>query len=172
MRRHLTALAVAAAVLTTGMPSALAAEAPTRPFKGWSSPAPDSYGPPVGCPAGPNWTWRYSQTGTAWFSHLGRVTVEMTHCTAGQEGWFDHGTTTLTAADGDELWMTYSGTFQLDAEINPTRSDVVLSWTITGGTGRFAGATGGGTGTALGILSGWDSETSGTWSGTIRYGAT
>ncbi|AXG14701.1 hypothetical protein [Intrasporangium calvum] len=170
MRKQLTALAVGAAVLTTGLPSAAAAEGPARPLKGWSAPAPDAYGPPVDCPEGTS--WRYGQTSTGWFSHLGRVTVTVTHCTYALEGRFDHGATILTAANGDQVWMSYSGTFQLDSLENPTRSDVSLTWTISGGTGRFAGATGDGTGTAVGTISGPDGSTWGTWTGDIAYGTT
>lgn len=168
MRKQLTAAVLAAAFVGVGSPTAVAADRPTVPLKGWSAPAPDSYGAPVDCPEGTS--WRYSQQGTAWFSHLGRVSITMTHCTFALEGRFDHGSTVLTAANGDELWMTYSGTFQLDSAQNPTRSDVVLDWTITGGTGRFDEATGSGTGTALSNITGPASgSTAGRWSGHITY---
>ncbi|GAA6525351.1 hypothetical protein [Intrasporangium sp. DVR] len=168
MRKHLTALALGAAVLATGVPSAVAAETPTRPLQGWSAPAPDVYGAPVDCPEGTS--WRYSQTGTAWLSHLGRVTFEITHCTVAPEGRFGQGTTVFTAANGDELWMEHWGTFQLDAVENPTRADATLSWMIVGGTGRFAGATGSGTGAAHTAITGPASGfTSGTWTGEIAY---
>lgn len=56
------------------------------------------------------------------------------------------GTLTLTAANGDELFIDYTATTPLpDATgaIHPAGT-----FTIVGGTGRFAGATGGGTLTA------------------------
>jgi hypothetical protein len=43
-----------------------------------------TYGAPVGCPEGTS--WRYSQTGTAWLSHLGRVAFELTHRTGPATG--------------------------------------------------------------------------------------
>lgn len=168
MRKQLTAVVLAAAAVAMGGPSALGATAPTVPIKGWSQGAPDTYGAPVDCPAGTS--WRYSQTGTAWLSHLGRVTFHITHCTVAPEGRFGLGTTMFTAANGDELWMEQWGTFQLDSPQNPTRSDGVLNWTITGGTGRFTGATGSGTGTATTIITGpATGSTSGTWTGKIAY---
>jgi len=49
------------------------------------------------------------------------------------------GTQTFTAANGDLLFATVSGQFVPDAEGN---LDATLSGVITGGTGRFSGATG------------------------------
>jgi hypothetical protein len=50
------------------------------------------------------------------------------------------GTATLTAADGDELFIKYEGG---ETEfVPPNVSTVTLVATITGGTGRFAAATG------------------------------
>ncbi len=70
------------------------------------------------------------------------------------------GTVTITAANGDQIFATHSGTVEFLSE------DIIrvpLQHTITGGTGRFAGATGDFmivsianliTGTATGIMSG------------------
>jgi hypothetical protein len=58
----------------------------------------------------------------------------------------DHDAVTLTAADGDELYLSNSGEECLDFSI-PGRTFIRGSGTfrVTGGTGRFAGATGTGT---------------------------
>ena len=50
-----------------------------------------------------------------------------------------HGTLELVAANGDKIFATFTG---LGTFINPTTASVVEIATITGGTGRFAGATG------------------------------
>jgi hypothetical protein len=105
------------------------------------------------------------------------VTFTITHCTfaPGSAGRFDHGTTVFTAANGDVLRMEHSGTFELvfDASNNPIASNGRLAWTVTGGTGRFEGATGSGTGTANTTITGPASGiTAGTWMGTISYNGT
>ena len=55
------------------------------------------------------------------------------------------GTSTLTAANGDTLVITFVGTVQLEG---PDPEDPVTfdgTWTVIDGTGRFADATGSGT---------------------------
>lgn len=73
-------------------------------------------------------------TGNA--THLGRFTVEFPHtvnfATARGEGTF-----TFTAANGDMLTADFTGA----AQAGPITS-IVEEAVITGGTGRFAGATG------------------------------
>ena len=101
--------------------------------------------------------------------HLGRATFSMTHCTnvdfATGTGAFELGVMRVTAANGDQLFMTEHGTFQ--ATPDPPVSHATSWWTITGGTGRFEGATGSGTGGGvLDIATG----TGSLWfSGTISY---
>jgi len=87
-------------------------------------------------------------TGTGIASHLGRstnvnhitVTGPATSCPG---GFANVNVETLTAANGDTLVLT--GPHDVGC---PTRPGVVHGtgdWTVTGGTGRFAGATGQGT---------------------------
>jgi hypothetical protein len=87
-------------------------------------------------------------TGTGIASHLGRsinvnhitVTGPATSCSG---GFANINVETLTAANGDTLVLT--GPHDVGC---PTRPGVVHGtgdWTVTGGTGRFAGATGQGT---------------------------
>jgi hypothetical protein len=98
---------------------------------------------------------RIQAVGTA--SQLGKVTVTSTDC-INPQGVFNPsepnsftfssigstGTTglVLTAANGDLLFASYSGTLSAQSP-RPHRIDG--QFIITGGTGRFAGATGGGT---------------------------
>jgi hypothetical protein len=91
--------------------------------------------PPTGPPA--FLIIRLEATGTA--SHLGRYTaVANFTVTVGPNTAV--GTVTLTAANGDVIRATDAGVSA------PTGTagfvDITETWTITGGTGRFAGATG------------------------------
>jgi hypothetical protein len=75
-----------------------------------------------------------SATGNA--THLGRFTVEFPH-TANFATRTGEGTFTFTAANGDTLTADFTG----QAQPGPIVS-IEEHATITGGTGRFAGATG------------------------------
>lgn len=98
--------------------------------------------PPTDCPPGA-W-WRYFFEGTGQMSHLGRVHIDVTHCTtfdpATGTGFFGPGTMTVTAMNGDVLVLEDTGTFVFDG----VDSQIDLHWTVLEGTGRFVGATGGG----------------------------
>jgi hypothetical protein len=96
-------------------------------------------------------------TGTATSSHLGTgpytstLTVFWAAATPNGAGGFcapASGPATLTAANGDTLTMQVTGTV---CEVGATSANVphtfTGTYTITGGTGRFAGATGSGTST-------------------------
>ena len=74
-------------------------------------------------------------------SHLGRVTVHDTgtFTLTGPKSFTFSGTEVVTAANGDQLFEAFSGSGSTDAEGNLT-SQAVL--TVTGGTGRFADASG------------------------------
>ena len=74
-------------------------------------------------------------------SHLGRVTVHDTGAftLTGPKSFTFSGTEVVTAANGDQLFEAFSGSGSTDAEGNLT-SQAVL--TVTGGTGRFADASG------------------------------
>lgn len=76
-----------------------------------------------------------SATGTA--THLGLFTVEFPHTVdfATRTG---KGTYTFTAANGDTLTADFIG----QAQGAPPLVSIVEQATVTGGTGRFAGATG------------------------------
>jgi hypothetical protein len=83
--------------------------------------------------------------GTGNASHLGRSTNSSAITIVGSAscgGFAIHGVETLTAADGDHLSWT------VDGEACPTATagvyQISAPYVVTGGTGRFAGATGGG----------------------------
>jgi hypothetical protein len=126
--------------------------------------------PPDGCPATAG--WRYLAVGSGDFSHLGAVDFELTHCsrmTSELTGEFDHGITTITAANGDVLTLAHRGTFELEFGDDGAYSYVALEWEVLGGTGRFAGASGSGDGTAVGDL--LTETTTASYNGTINYDA-
>jgi hypothetical protein len=118
--------------------------------------------------------WVYSSYGSGQMSHLGRITFEITHCTAMDwetgSGAFDQGTTTFVAANGDRLELEHSGTFSL-AFPSETEgySFIDMTWEIVGGTGRFEGATGGGY--AAGVSDLFAGTTTASYWGTISYDA-
>src|SRR5205823_15134272 len=77
-------------------------------------------------------------TGTGQATHLGRFTMTSPHLSYLLTG-FAEGEQNFTAANGDTLTAHFSGFF------TPTADGLLaadLQATITGGTGRFAGATG------------------------------
>lgn len=107
--------------------------------------APDA-GPPLfgrsdfdgRCSAPSDFTISFRLEGQA--THLGRITAVAEHCSwvdwELRDSWTNDGVMTFTAANGDELRATYEG------EPSGTGTREVL--TFTGGTGRFASASGGG----------------------------
>jgi hypothetical protein len=101
------------------------------------------------CSAASDWLATINSVGRA--AHLGRVSVTQSHCTRIDiftapplPAVIGDGHMVVTAANGDELRIDYSGSFLF----YPTGEGVgtsVLSYgpmTIAGGTGRFAGASG------------------------------
>lgn len=86
--------------------------------------------------------------GTGQASHLGRYTVVRQHCFNLATFAIEEGRFVQTAANGDELWGTYTGSTQAVLEFAPDGSPLVIviasPTQITGGTGRFYHATGAG----------------------------
>jgi hypothetical protein len=81
-------------------------------------------------------------------SHMGRVGVELSDCPLPQaDGTFQfrRGQLILTGSNGDKLFIAYEGVL---APVATTAIDgkfgVTATYEVAGGTGRFAGATGGG----------------------------
>jgi hypothetical protein len=151
-----------------------AAADPARPFLG-SDRGTSTIGPPIAaCPAGSMFFVEEHDTGN--FTHLGRVHSTMTHCAALDfatgAGWTTQpGSMTIIAANGDRLYLSYDATFQATPMPIPTTAVAHIDWVVTGGTGRFAAATGSGS-ASLTVnytpdLSG--ASSSSVWSGTIAY---
>ncbi|MFB3907327.1 MAG: hypothetical protein ACE15D_02890 [Candidatus Eisenbacteria bacterium] len=68
-------------------------------------------------------------------SHMGRVDIEGLHCLNPSSGEVSNGDFTIATKGGDMLYATYTGQAFPDQTVR-------LEGTWTGGTGRFAGATG------------------------------
>lgn len=153
MKRLFIPLAALLLALATAVPAAAAD--PGRPFHGsWTSP--DGFDlAATGCPAGA--MLRFTTEGHGQFAHLGLTSVAMSHCTwvdpATLTGWFDLGPITLTAADGDRLVLGHRGTFTLvpNHGAGPPFASAVstITWWVESGTGRFAKASGSGTGVSI-----------------------
>jgi hypothetical protein len=95
-------------------------------------------------------------------THLGKVTGSaVVHwMQVGPNAYVPIGASiTLVAANGDELYLTHTPTGW-----DPTTATSYADYNITGGTGRFEGATGSGAATASG-----SGLVSNTWVGTIDY---
>ena len=77
-------------------------------------------------------------------THMGRFTESQTHCVNPTTFAFSAGRFLFTGANGDSVSGTYSGQLVVTT---PTTAAIYGVFVITGGTGRFAGATGGGNAT-------------------------
>lgn len=166
MRRLLAVLAMSAVMVGVLAAPAAATQGQAVPFSmhvvGLDRPLDMSPGFPfVGstfdgrCSVPSTWVTTIDSTGTA--AHLGLVSVTQSHCTwfdvlgtATTENPFVDGRMVITAANGDQLWVHYSGYFLFAATSEAVGvSDIHYeTMTIVGGTGRFEGASGSLTGRA------------------------
>ena len=162
MRKSLVLL-MALCLLLIVVPAA-GAESEARPFKGSMSGS-ISFAPDKTCAT----LLRTDSQATGNVSHLGRATMTSAHCTPGA-GWIEGGDLILVAANGDRVFITYEG-----AAPPPNADGIIVAdidFIITGGDGRFEGASGGGDMTGLIVFEGLsDPEwaASWNWSGTIGY---
>ena len=163
--RKVMMLLVALALLMVVVPAA-GADSGTRPFKGsMSGSITFALDPSCENP----WLMRTDSQATGNVSHPGLTTMTSAHCTPAA-GWIEGGEMTLVAANGDRVFVDYEGTAP------PPNADGIIvadiDFVITGGDGRFAGATGGGDMTGLIVFEGiGDPEwaASWVWSGAIGY---
>jgi hypothetical protein len=89
------------------------------------------------CPLG----FKTVSEGSGTMSHLGLVSFTSEHCFA-PPNLITQGQATLVAANGDELHMTYTGSCNPAAPPVGGTTTCIADEVVTGGTGRFAGATG------------------------------
>ncbi|MGE5362038.1 MAG: hypothetical protein ACM3NQ_23730 [Bacteroidales bacterium] len=121
---------------------------------------------------GSEWWQFYSDSDTTGtLSHFGLSRLHTRHTPNLMTGALEQGEFTIVAANGDEVRGTYQGMGTYD----PIRADLVhgtATFVVTGGTGRFAGATGSIAATFLETLDdpSWASAAV-TWTlaGTINY---
>ena len=146
-----TALAFAAVALS-------AAGGTDRPFTG-SATGLANFVPDPSCPVGFRSVTETS--GTA--SHLGLVSFSSNHCFA-LPNLITQGQGTLVAANGDELYLTYSGTCT-PPDFATCNTDTV----VVGGTGRFENATGEFQVTAVVTNTAPPRPIAMTWEGTLSY---
>ena len=139
--RTVTVVLVVVALLALAIP-AFAGQAIERPIRedlsGYTvsmvfSPSPDGDTFDGRCSEPSQWI--STSTGTGRISHLGRVTWTTEHCFQLATGTFGDADLVITAANGDKLFGTYDG-YMTGAT---TFAETLI---ITGGTGRFSGATG------------------------------
>jgi hypothetical protein len=101
--------------------------------------------------------------GSGHATHLGDFTTHYRECFVRATGAVTDGSFTLTAANGDTIFGTYGG------QVSPTADSTVFAYkdpgTITGGTGRFAGASG--TVDTSGVVNLATGEYSGTIAGSL-----
>jgi hypothetical protein len=133
VRTSLAAAAVVLVALTSvAAPMATDASAGTSvPFVGAFSGAETNTGAPPTIHSLGNWTGVATHLG--WFTVVSPHDVKIPERTA--EGTFE-----FTAANGDKLTASFTG--QATPTANPDVLSIVENGIITGGTGRFAGATG------------------------------
>lgn len=131
---------VISAILLAAMISptaALSAEKTDRPLKA-SLVTQEQFGFTPDCPS----KFGGTTTGTGKSTHLGKVSLKAVDCVTPMENHFTFkGSFTLTAANGDTLTGDYSGSF-IPKENPPMYGLSDAKFQITGGTGRFAQATG------------------------------
>ena len=104
-----------------------------------------------------------TDTGTCQLTHLGLTNFygeqDINRVAGTQSGW-----RIFTAANGDQLYITHTGT---SAPAGPGLVSFVAQMTITGGTGRFVGASG--TARGIGLANLVTRTTTVTLDGTISY---
>ena len=79
--------------------------------------------------------WISTSAGSGVMSHLGRVSWTLEHCYRLFAGTFGDARVVITAANGDGLYGTFDGVMTGETTFMETLI-------VTGGTGRFAGASG------------------------------
>lgn len=100
------------------------------------------------CTEDPYLAFNY-QVGAGNSTHLGNFTVTIGFCGIPDEFTYKNGKAIFIASNGDELWMNVPssgeiGVISFDFSNPPYELHFQDPWEITGGTGRFVGASGNG----------------------------
>ena len=167
--KRIMLIAVACALVLLVFSATASAKRPDRPFKGCVSGqvvfTPDPASPsPTGL-----WTDSFA---VGPVTHLGRTVMSSRHPTPTGDT-ITGGNMKLVAANGDEVWIAYSGYAPLPVIGVPSTIVVDVDFTIVGGSGRFAHASGGGEMTGYVEFPGeltlgpWPARW--TWTAAIRY---
>jgi hypothetical protein len=156
--RSVVVLSVLGVALMVAVPASATRGQPTKelPFTVYITGYTDHF-----IPAGPNFpfdsslfggrcsvlsNWVIGMAGSGEAARLGDITWSVEHCSqftptgpnmAGH-GTYTDGLVTYVADNGDELYFTHTGSFDIVDGV----SYITGTGTITGGTGRFAGASG------------------------------
>jgi hypothetical protein len=171
MYRRIGAAALAAAMLVLiSAPAITARDEVARPWTGVSvGQTWFDLSNPRDCAAGI--TTRVDQPASA--SHFGRAFLVMAHCPTGDfADNFADASFTLLAANGDSVRGTYVGTIDGYSEVIGEEIFGTINITITGGSGRFEGASGSAVMEWHTIFEGYDDLSWAwwaSWSGTLTY---
>ena len=164
--RKILVLLMALALLLIAVPAA-GAEPDARPFKGSMSGS-ITFEMDPSCDNN-QWLLRTDSLATGNVSHMGRSLMASSHCTPAAAE-IDGGEMTLTAANGDRVFIEYTGTAP-----PPNAAGIIVvdvEFVIIGGDGRFDGASGGGDMTGFIVFEGIEDPewpASWVWQGTIGY---
>ena len=139
MRKVVFILVVCGLVLLAFSASASAASK-ARPFHGYVVGAVSFTYDPASPSEVDFWTDSYAVGDV---SHLGATVMTARHPTPVTD-YINDGTMTMVAANGDEVTITYDGFLPFPVVGEPYTLVVDLDFTIVGGSGRFANASGGG----------------------------
>lgn len=165
----------ASAILVLGGTAGMASASADRPFKGTVS-GQVSFAM-VGTGVCPALGLQTESNATGTLRHLGATSMSAAHCTPTGAS-LTGGRMTLTAANGDKVYLAYDGTqLELPDFMGGTVAvgesfPVEGGFEVIGGTGRFVGAAGGGTYVATVVNEGLsDPSWAAAWrySGTISY---
>lgn len=167
MRRIIVLLTMGVLVLAA-LATAAVARSDDRPFKG-SLEGSVLFVPDETC-TNNEWLLRTDSVASGTVSHLGKIEMTSKHCTPAESD-VEGGEMVLVAANGDEVFIDYTGVASApDPETGLITAEI--DYVISGGNGRFEGATGGGEMTAVIVFEGFDDPewaATWSWSGRIDY---
>ena len=100
--------------------------------------------------------WQTLTAAEGRMTHLGRTRLSTAHCSTLDGNAAVQGTATFTAANGDEVWVTFTSS----TVVWPAPPDMLIvqdgDFTVVGGTGRFEDASGRLQGTMYVTFEGFD----------------